>query len=65
MKMQGSNERYLFVEKDGKAERIPVSIGARFDDRIEVISDLLKPGDRVIVSGQSRLLHGVPVQVVP
>ncbi len=65
LKMQGSNERYLFVEKDGKAERIPVSIGARFDDRIEVISDLLKPGDRVIVSGQSRLLHGVPVQVVP
>lgn len=64
LKMQGSNERYLFVEKGGKAERISVTIGARYDDLIEVISDELAPGDRVIVSGQSRLLDGVAVQVV-
>ncbi len=64
LKMQGSNERYLFIENGGKAERIPVTIGSRFDDQIEVLSDRLKPGDRVIVSGQSRLLQGVPVQVV-
>jgi len=64
LKMQGSNERYLFIEKDGKAKRIPVSIGARYDDMIEVISDELKPGDWIIVSGQSRLLDGVTVQVV-
>jgi RND family efflux transporter MFP subunit len=64
LKMQGSNERYLFIENGGKAERIPVTIGARFDDQIEVLSDRLKPGDRVIVSGQSRLLQGIPVQVV-
>jgi len=64
MKMQGSNERYIFIESGGKAERIPVTIGSRFDDQIEVLSDRLKPGDRVIVSGQSRLLQGVPVQVV-
>lgn len=64
LKMQGSNERYLFIEKEGKAKRIPVSIGARYDDMVEVISDQLQPGDRVIVSGQSRLLEGVAVEVV-
>ncbi len=64
LKMQGSNERYLFVEKEGIARRIPVTIGTRYDDQVEVVSDLLQPGDRVIVSGQSRLLEGVAVQVV-
>jgi RND family efflux transporter MFP subunit len=64
LKMQGSNERYLFVEKEGKARRIPVTIGTRFDDMIEVVSDQLTTGDRVIVSGQSRLLEGVAVEVV-
>ncbi len=64
LKMQGSNERYLFIEENGKARRIPVSIGARYDDQVEVISDVLKPGDRIIISGQSRLLDGVAVEVV-
>jgi membrane fusion protein, multidrug efflux system len=36
----------------------------RYDDNIEVFSDELKPGSRVIVSGQARLLDGVAIQVV-
>ena len=63
LKMQGSNNRYLYVEKDGKAHRISVTIGDRFDDNIEVISDELEMGDNVIISGQSRLLDGVAVEV--
>ncbi len=64
LKMQGSNDRYLFVAKDGKAKRVPVTIGARYDDQVEVISDELKAGDSIIISGQSRLLDGVPIEVV-
>ena len=64
LKMQGSNERYLFVERSGIAERIGVTIGKRYDDDVEVFSDELKTGDRVIVSGQSRLVDGVAVEVV-
>ena len=64
LKMQGSNDRFLFVEKGGIARRIPVTIGKRYDDNIEVFSDQLNAGDRVIISGQARLLDGVPVQVV-
>ena len=64
LKMQGSNVRYLFVEKNGIAKRVEVTMGDRFDDKVEVISSELKEGDKVIISGQARLLDGVQVQVV-
>jgi membrane fusion protein (multidrug efflux system) len=61
LKLQGSNERYVFLEENGKARRIPVTIGKRYDDMIEIISDELKEGNNLIVSGQARLTDGVPV----
>ena len=64
LKMQGSNNRYLFVNENGKAKRISVTIGKRYDDDIEVFSDELKPGSQVIVTGQARLLDGMQVEVV-
>ena len=64
LKMQGSNNRYLFVEENGVARRISVTIGNRYDDLIEVYSEQLDTGDRVVVTGQGRLLDGVPVEVV-
>lgn len=64
LKLQGSNDRYLFVEKNGVARRVAVTVGKRYDDNIEVFSDELKPGDHIIVSGQARLLDGVNVEVV-
>lgn len=64
LKMQGSNVRYLFIAENGKAKRIVVETGKRFDDKVEVISDELHIGDKVIVSGQSRLIDQVEVQVV-
>ena len=64
LKMQGSNNRYLFVNENGKAKRISVTIGKRYDDDIEVFSDELKAGDQVIVTGQARLLDGMQVEVV-
>jgi membrane fusion protein, multidrug efflux system len=63
LKMQGSNDRYMFIERDGKAVRIPVRIGKRYDDDIEVISDLVHAGDRIIIHGQARLKDGVTVEV--
>ena len=65
LKMQGSNDRYLFVDDNGVAKRITVTIGKRYDDNIEVFSDDLNPGDRVIISGQARLLDGVKIEVKP
>ena len=64
LKMQGSNERYLFVNENGKAKRISVTIGKRYDDDIEVFSDELQAGDQVIITGQARLLNGIPIDVI-
>jgi RND family efflux transporter MFP subunit len=63
LKMQGSNDRFLFVEENGIAKRIPVTIGKRYNDLVEANSDQLKKGDRIIVSGQARLLDGMKVKV--
>lgn len=65
LKLQGSNERYVFLEENGKAKRVSVELGERFDDMVELISDDLKPGDKVIVAGQARLVDGVAVTVQP
>ncbi len=64
LKLQGSNDRYLFLDDNGIARRVSVTIGKRYDDQVEVFSDELTPGDHVIVTGQARLLDGVPVEVV-
>ncbi|MBK9290522.1 MAG: efflux RND transporter periplasmic adaptor subunit [Bacteroidetes bacterium] len=64
LKLQGSNDRYLFVEENGVARRIAVKLGKRYNEMVEVESDQLKPGQKLIVSGQARLLDGSKVQVV-
>jgi RND family efflux transporter MFP subunit len=64
LKLQGSNERFVFIEKDGKAVRVKAEIGRRFDDKVELLSKDIKMGDKLIVSGQSRLVDGTPVKVV-
>ncbi|MBP1641091.1 MAG: macA 2 [Bacteroidetes bacterium] len=64
LRMQGSNERYVFVEKNGKAQRVIVTLGKRFDDQIEIISTQLNEGDNLIVTGQNRLIDGVAVKTV-
>ncbi len=64
LKMQGSDERYVFVEEAGLAKRVSVTLGQRFDDRVEIISPELKEGDRLIIAGQSRLIDKVPVEIV-
>jgi len=64
LKMQGSNERYVFIEEQGKAKRISVEIGQRFDDKVEILSSELKEGERLIIVGQARLVDQVPVEVV-
>ncbi len=47
-----------YVMRDGMAERLPVRLGARSLDRIEVL-DGLKPGDQVVISG-AEAFNGAP-----
>lgn len=56
--------QYVFVVRDGKAQRVNVEIGARKENRVEIIKGL--SGDEaVIVSGKDLVHDGTPVQAQP
>lgn len=63
LKQTGSNDRYVFVEKDGKAVYTLVQLGTRIEDKYEIVSGLIA-GDRVIVQGNAGLIDGTEVEVV-
>jgi membrane fusion protein (multidrug efflux system) len=52
----------VYVERDGKAEERRITIGGRQGNLVEV-TDGLKPGDRLIVSGFQKVVNGTPVVV--
>ena len=67
LKLTGSNDRYVFVADENTARRVAVTLGQRFDDRIEIIpveADALKAGDRLVVTGQARLVDGATLEIV-
>lgn len=64
LKLTGSNDRYVFVDDGGTARRVFVELGQRFDENIEIISDQLHEGDRLVVVGQAKLVDGSKINVV-
>ncbi|MFA5228860.1 MAG: efflux RND transporter periplasmic adaptor subunit [Candidatus Paceibacterota bacterium] len=63
LKQVGSNDRYVFVVKDGVAFYTLVQLGVRINDKYEIVSGL-NDGDRVIVEGNRGLVDGTEVEVV-
>ncbi|MGM0613534.1 MAG: efflux RND transporter periplasmic adaptor subunit [Bacteroidota bacterium] len=63
VKQEGTNNRHVFIHKDGKAHKIPVKIGKRYNDKIEIVSDKIQRGDELIVSGQANLIDGDNVNI--
>lgn len=67
LKLTGSNDRYVFVNDEGTARRVAVTLGQRYDDRIEVIpveAGAIKAGDQLIITGQARLVDGDKLEIV-
>ncbi len=67
LKLTGSNDRYVFVNEEGTARRVAVTLGQRYDDRIEVIpveAGAIKAGDQLVVTGQARLVDGDKLEIV-
>ena len=67
LKLTGSNDRYVFTNQNGVAHRVAVTLGQRFDDRIEVLPinpDDLKEGDELVVTGQARLVDGCKLEII-
>lgn len=63
LKQPGSNDRYVFLEKNGRAVYRKVELGTRIGDKYEIVSGL-DIGDRVIVQGNTGLIEGAQVEVI-
>ncbi len=62
-KQLGSSERYLYVIKEGVAERRRVEVGRQLGQLVEILSGV-EAGEEVAVTALSRLENGVKVEIV-
>ena len=63
-KLVGANDRYVFLNENGRAKRVAVELGQRFDQEIELISPEIVPGVEMVTVGQHKLVDGVKLNVV-
>ena len=62
-KQLGSSERYVYVIKEGVAERRRVEVGRQVGQRVELLSGV-EAGEQVAVTALSRLENGINVEIV-
>ena len=63
-KLVGANDRYVFLNENGRAKRVSVELGQRFDQEIEIIAPEIVPGVEMVTIGQHKLVDGVKINVV-
>lgn len=63
LKQVGSSERYLYVIKEGRAERRRVEVGRQVGQMVEILSGV-EDGEQVAVTALSRLENDVKVEIV-
>ena len=63
-KLVGANDRYVFINDNGRAKRVAVELGQRFDQDIEIIAPEIVPGAELVTVGQHKLVDGVKLNVV-
>ena len=63
-KLVGANDRYVFLNENGVAKRVSVTLGQRFDQDIEIIAPEIVPGVELVTVGQHKLIDGVKLNVV-
>ena len=63
-KLVGANDRYVFINENGRAKRVSVELGQRFDQDIEIIAPEIVPGVELVTTGQHKLVDGVKINVV-
>lgn len=65
LKVQGSNDRYVFLAKDGRAKRVSVKIVNRYDDKVEIkpLDGEINDGDLIVSTGQAKLVDGRKLEI--
>src|SRR6478609_4418851 len=56
--------QYIYVVREGKAQRVDVEIGARDNNLVEILKGLSRD-EQVVVSGKDLVQDGTPVQTRP
>lgn len=64
LKLIGANDRYVFINDNGRAKRVTVQMGQRFGDDVEIYGEGIAEGVQVITKGEARLIDGVAINVV-
>lgn len=64
LKLVGSNDRYVFINENGTAKRVGVTLGQRFDQLTEIFSNEISEGDELVTVGQAKLVNGTKLNVV-
>ena len=62
-KLVGANDRYVFINENGYAKRVGVTLGQRFDEDIEIFAPEIKVGVEYVYVGQHKLVDGVKLNV--
>lgn len=44
--------KYIFINKNGVAERLNVTLGNEYGEKVEILNDILKEGEKLIIEGQ-------------
>lgn len=63
VKQPGSANQYVYVYKNGVVKYNLVDVGQRLGNAYELLSGV-EPGDTVVVTGQTKLADGLPVDII-
>lgn len=63
-KLVGANDRYVFLNNNGRAQRVAVELGQRFGEEVEIMAPEIVEGAEYVVQGQHRLVDGMKLNVV-
>lgn len=63
LKLIGANDRYVFINNNGRAQRVSVEMGQRFGDDVEITAPEIKEGVELITQGESRLIDSVKIDI--
>ncbi|MDY4148625.1 MAG: efflux RND transporter periplasmic adaptor subunit [Paludibacteraceae bacterium] len=63
LKLVGANDRYVFINDNGRAKRVSVEMGQRFGDYVEISAPEIKDGVELVTKGEARLVDGVKISV--
>lgn len=60
-RQQGTNDKYVFVEVGGVAERRLITTGVQVGGKVNILTGV-EPGEKIIIAGISRLMQGTQVE---